>query len=64
MYHRIAFELGQVAPRRDLQQRHVTVGILGEKFRRPAFALQNVDLDQLVRNPQLRKRKPRLVAVA
>jgi hypothetical protein len=35
-----------------------------EKFRRPGFALQDIDLDQLVRNVELRQREPDLVAIA
>ena len=49
---------------RDFQQRHLAVRILGEEFRRAAFALQNVDLDQLVRNAEPGQRQADLVAIA
>src|SRR6202035_5535524 len=56
--------LSEIAARRDFQQRHLAVRILGQKFRRVALALENVDLDQPVGHAQLRQGEPRLVAVA
>ena len=56
--------LGEMAIRRDLQQRHLAVRIFREEFGRAAFAFEDVDLDELVRNPEPRQRKADLVAVA
>src|SRR6202035_6185577 len=53
----------EIAARRDFQQRHLAVRILGKKFRRVALALENVDLAQPVGHAQLRQGEPRLVAV-
>ena len=50
--------------RRDLQQRHLAVGIFREEFGRTTLAFEDVDLDELVRNPEPRQRKADLVAVA
>ena len=50
--------------RRDFEQRHLAVGILAEEFGRATFAFEDVDLDELVRNPETRQRKADLVAVA
>ena len=56
--------LGEMTIRRDLQQRHLAVGILREEFGRTTLAFEDVDLDELVRNPESRQRKADLVAVA
>src|SRR6476620_6230672 len=53
----------EMAIRRDFEQRHLPVGILAEKFGRAAFALQDVDLDQLVRNSETGQREADLVTV-
>src|SRR5580693_660748 len=55
---------GEIAARRDFEQRHLAVRILGQKFRRVALALEDVDLDQPVGHAQLRQGKASLVAVA
>src|SRR5476651_102342 len=49
---------------RDLQKRNASVWILGEEFGRATFALQNVDLDELVRNAEPGQRQADLVAIA
>ena len=63
-YQRMALDFGEIAARRDFKQRHLAVRILGEEFRRVAFAFENVDLDQPIRHAELRQGQPRLVAVA
>ena len=37
--------LGKITAGRDFEQRHLAARILGEEFRRAAFALEDVDLD-------------------
>ena len=54
MYQRMALDWRD-SGRRDFEQRHLAVRILGEKFRRMAFALEDVDLDQPVRHAELRQ---------
>ena len=61
MYHRIAFD---VAAGGHLQQRNVAAGVHGQEFGGAGLALENVDLDQLMRDIELREREPNLVAVA
>ncbi len=56
--------LGEMTIRRDLKQRHLTVWIFREEFGCAALALEDVDLDESVRNPEPRQRKADLVAVA
>ena len=55
MYHRIAFD---VAAGGHLQQRNVAAGIHGEEFGRAGYVPEHVDLDQLMWDVELRKRKP------
>ena len=55
---------GDESARRHFEQRHLAARILGEKLRRVAFALEDVDLDQVVRDVELRERQPNLVAIA
>jgi hypothetical protein len=61
MYHRMALDS---ATRGDFEQRHVAAGIHGEEFRRAGFTLEDIDLDRLMRDVELRQREPHLVAIA
>src|SRR5262249_28452899 len=56
--------LGEMTVGSYFKQRHLSVGILAQKFRRAALALENVDFDQFVRNAKPGQRKADLVAVA
>jgi hypothetical protein len=56
--------LREVASFGDLEQRHLTAWILGEEFRRAAFATKDIDFDRAIRHAEKRQRKADLVAVA
>ena len=56
--------LGDVIAGRHLQKRNVAARIHLEKFGRAGLALQDVDLDQLMRDVELCEREPHLVAIA
>ena len=64
MYHRMAFELGDETALRHFQDRDVAAGIHLEEFRRAGLALEDVDLDQVMGNVELRQRQPHFVAIA
>jgi hypothetical protein len=55
---------GEIAVRCDFQERDLPARILGEEFRRSAFALQDVHFDQSERNAEPGQRQADLVAVA
>ena len=59
---RIGF--GEIAAGRDLEQRHLAARIHRQEFGRVAFALEDVDLLQPVRDAELGQGQPDLVAVA
>jgi len=60
----MALDSARVATFGDFQQRHLSAGILGEKIRRAALAVQNIDLDRVIGRIQQGQRKANLVAVA
>src|SRR5260221_7701841 len=55
--------LRQVNPFLDLEKRNLAVRVLGEKLRRAGLLFQNVDVQPLVRTPQLDEQQLDLVAV-
>src|SRR5581483_11324719 len=56
--------LWKMTSSRNLQQRHLPVGIFREKLRSAALALEDVDFEKPVGNAEPREREANLVAVA
>src|SRR4029453_14111725 len=52
-----------MTPGCDFQQRHLSIRILGEEFGRATFALEDVDLHEVVRDSEPRERKTHFVAI-
>ena len=55
--------LGEIASGRDLEHRHAPARIHREEIRRARLALQDVDVDDVVGDAELREREPHLVAI-